>query len=102
MELKGNTAERWEQISTALGDIAAETDKQYQMLEKVSELLSALSDSIKANQDALVKLSGAAYKEVLRESSKMLNDDPGYLYLSQSMIAMLSLTIRQKDHLHRR
>lgn len=75
MELTGNSASRWEQVSNKIGDIAFETDKQREQLEKLITELADLTERIRHNQEALTKLSGVVYKEVFREESKMLNDD---------------------------
>lgn len=75
MELTGNSANRWEQVSNKIGDIAFETDKQKEQLEKLITELVDLAERIRRNQETLTKLSGVVYKEVFREESKMLNDD---------------------------
>lgn len=75
MELTGNNANRWEQISKKIGDLAFETDKQRDQLEKLTAELADLTDHIRLNQETLTKLSGVAFKEVLREGSMMLNDE---------------------------
>lgn len=76
MELTGNGANKWEQISKKIGDLAFETDKQRDQLEKLITELVDLADHIRLNQETLTKLSGTAFKEVLREGSMMLNDEP--------------------------
>lgn len=76
MELTGNGANKWEQISKKIGDLAFETDKQRDQLEKLITELVDLADHIRLSQETLTKLSGAAFKEVLREGSMMLNDEP--------------------------
>ncbi len=79
MELTGNSANRWEQVSNKIGDIALETDKQREQLEKLIAELVDLAGHIRFNQETLTKLSGVVYKEVFREESKMLNDDSNEL-----------------------
>lgn len=92
MELAGNSANRWEQVSNKIGDIAFETDKQREQLEKLITELVDLAGRIRFNQEALTKLSGVAYKEVFREESKMLNDDS-----SESVAATAELPTELED-----
>lgn len=87
MELTGNSANRWEQVSNKIGDIAFETDKQREQLEKLITELVDLAGRIRFNQETLTKLSGVVYKEVFREESKMLNDDS-----DESSTTLVSLT----------
>lgn len=100
MELTGNSANRWEQVSNKIGDIALETDKQREQLEKLIAELVDLAGHIRFNQETLTKLSGVVYKEVFREESKMLNDDSNesITATAEPSMELEGAKLKQNDH----
>ncbi len=75
MELTGNTADRWEQISNKIGEIAASISAKQELIKGVSSTIDELGAELAAERKALELLSNLALKEVLREESGTLNDE---------------------------
>lgn len=76
MELKGNAADRWQQVSDKLAEIAANIAAKQELVKDISSTLEELGAELKNEQKLLDKLSNLALKEVLREESGTLNDEP--------------------------
>ena len=75
MELTGNTADRWEQVSNKIAEIASNIASKQELIKSISSTLDELTTDLDAERDALEKLGNLAYKEVLREESGTLNDE---------------------------
>lgn len=75
MELTGNTADRWEQISNKMAEIASSIAEKQELIKGISSTLNDLNSDLDAEHDMLEKLGNLAYKEVLREESGTLNDE---------------------------
>lgn len=78
MELKGNSADRWEQFSNKLGELAASVATKKEMITAISSTLDDMMKQLETEQSELEQLGNLAYKEVLREESGTLNDDEDY------------------------
>lgn len=76
MELTGNAADRWQQISDKLGELALNISQKQKMVESISSTLDALKKDLDTDKKALEEVSNIALKEVLREESGTLNDEP--------------------------
>lgn len=76
MELKGNAADRWQQVSDKLAEIAVDIAAKQELVKDISSTLEELGAELKNEQKLLDKLSNLALKEVLREESGTLNDEP--------------------------
>lgn len=75
MELTGNTADRWEQISNKMAEIASHIAEKQELIKSISSTLDDLNLELNTERDTLEKLGNLAYKEVLREESGTLNDE---------------------------
>lgn len=75
MELTGNTADRWEQVSNKIAEIASNIASKQELIKSISSTLDELTTDLDTERDALEKLGNLAYKEVLREESGTLNDE---------------------------
>lgn len=75
MELTGNTADRWEQISNIIGEIATSISAKQELIKGISSTIDELSIELGAERKVLEQLSNLALKEVLREESGTLNDE---------------------------
>lgn len=76
MELTGNAADRWQQISDKLGELALNISQKQKMVEAISSALYDLKKDLDTDKKALEEVSNVALKEVLREESGTLNDEP--------------------------
>lgn len=76
MELTGNAADRWQQISDKLGELALNISQKQEMVEAISSTLDDLKKDLNTDKKALEEVSNVALKEVLREESGTLNDEP--------------------------
>lgn len=76
MELTGNAADRWQQISDKLGELALNVSQKQKMVESISSTLDDLKKDLDTDKKALEEVSNIALKEVLREESGTLNDEP--------------------------
>jgi|GEM_PF-5388485 hypothetical protein len=76
MELTGNAADRWQQISDKLGELALNISQKQKMVESISSTLDDLKKDLDTDKKALEEVSNIALKEVLREESGTLNDEP--------------------------
>lgn len=76
MELTGNAADRWQQISDKLGELALNISQKQEMIEAISSTLDNLKKDLGTDKKALEEVSNVAFKEVLREESGTLNDEP--------------------------
>ena len=76
MELTGNAADRWQQISDKLGELALNISQKQEMVEAISSTLDDLKKDLDTDKKALEEVSNVALKEVLREESGTLNDEP--------------------------
>ena len=75
MELKGNTAERWEQVSNKLSELSEGLSGKKKEIDAMITSLKQVEKEIDSTRKTLEKLGAAAYKEVLREESGTLNDE---------------------------
>lgn len=76
MELTGNAADRWQQISDKLKELALNISQKQEMVEAISSTLDDLKKDLDTDKKALEEVSNVALKEVLREESGTLNDEP--------------------------
>lgn len=75
MELTGNTADRWEQTSNKIAEIALDVASKQELIKSIVSTLNELIVDLDTERDMLEKLGNLAYKEVLREESGTLNDE---------------------------
>lgn len=75
MELQGNSADRWQQISDKLAELSSDIVAEQKAVNSVRSILDELGSSLNDRQQLLEKMSNLAYKEVLREESGTLNDE---------------------------
>ena len=104
MELTGNTADRWEQISNKIGEIATSISAKQELIKGISSTIDELSIELDAERKVLERLSNLALKEVLREESGTLNDEdntttepPKIVDISQSPIKAPAKKASKKD-----
>lgn len=76
MELTGSTADRWEQMSNKINEIAMSVSAKQELVKGISSTIEELGAELDADRKVLEKLSNLALKEVLREESGTLNDEP--------------------------
>ena len=75
MELQGNTADRWEQVSTKLAELSKECKEKKKAINNAVALLKQSEKDLAMLQSNIEQLSNITYKEVLREESGTLNDE---------------------------
>ena len=75
MELKGDSADKWEQVREKTRELADAILEDLESIDAIKSDLKERSDRLNRYTEELKKLSNAADKEVLREESGMLNDD---------------------------
>ena len=76
MELNGTTtADRWEEISNHLSELSQKISKEKTAIHSLLTELKKSEKNLDKLTSDLEKLSGLAYKEVLREESGTLNDE---------------------------
>lgn len=104
MELTGNTADRWEQISNKIGEIATSISAKQELIKGISSTIDELSIELDAERKVLEQLSNLALKEVLREESGTLNDEdsittepPKIADISQSSVKAPAKKAPKKD-----
>ena len=104
MELTGNTAARWEQISNKIGKIATSISAKQELIKGISSTIDELGAELDAERKALEQLSNLALKEVLREESGTLNDEdditaesPKIADISQSSVKAPAKKASKKD-----
>lgn len=76
MELTGNAADRWEQISKKLNELAMSISAKQELIKGISSTIEDLDEELDTDRKLLEKLGNLANKEVLREESGTLNDEP--------------------------
>lgn len=77
MELSGNDANRWEQMSNKIQELEQEIVSYANLANDISVALKELSTNLKEAQGVASSLSNLAYKEVLRQESGTLNATDG-------------------------
>lgn len=75
MELTGTTADRWEQVSNKIAELAQDIEKKKKTISDAITSLKQVEKKFGSLQLELEQLSSIAYKEVLREESGTLNDE---------------------------
>ena len=75
MELQGNTADRWEQVSTKLAELSEEYKEKKKTINGIVSSLKQVEKDLATLQSNIEELSNITYKEVLREESGTLNDE---------------------------
>lgn len=75
MELTGSTADRWEQMSNKINEIALSISAKQELIKGISSTIEDLNAELDAEHEILEQLSNLALKEVLREESGTLNDE---------------------------
>lgn len=95
MELTGNDAERWEQMSNEIQEIEEKIASYYELVKGMGSTLMELATNLGETQQIVNNLSNLAYKEVLRQESGTINADDDYgvspSALSTSINAMSEL-----------
>ena len=76
MELTGNAADRWEQIGNKINELTMSILAKQELIKGISSTIEDLDAELDADRRMLEKLSNLALKEVLREESGTLNDEP--------------------------
>lgn len=76
MELTGNAADRWEQIGNKINELTMSISTKQELVKGISSTIEELDAELDADRKVLEKLSNLALKEVLREESGTLNDEP--------------------------
>ena len=76
MELTGSTADRWEQISNKINELAMGISAKQELVKGISSALEDLNAELDTERQTLEQLANLALKEVLREESGTLNDEP--------------------------
>lgn len=76
MELTGNAADRWEQIGNKINELTMSISAKQELIKRISSTIGELDAELDADRKVLEKLSNLALKEVLREESGTLNDEP--------------------------
>lgn len=76
MELTGSTADRWEQICNKINKLTMSISAKQELIRGISSTIEELDAELDADRKVLEKLSNLALKEVLREESGTLNDEP--------------------------
>jgi len=75
MELTGSTADRWEQISNKINELAMGISAKQELVKGISSTLEDLNTELDTERQTLEQLANLAFKEVLREESGTLNDE---------------------------
>lgn len=75
MELTGNTADRWEQISKHISELSSEIEKNQAIAKDAISTMKQIGKNLTNLQSKVDELSTLAYKEVLREESGTINDE---------------------------
>lgn len=75
MELTGSTADRWEQISNRINELATGISTKQELIKGILSTIEDLNTELDAERKALEQLGNLALKEVLREESGTLNDE---------------------------
>ena len=75
MELTGSTADRWEQISNRINELATGISTKQELIKGILSTIEDLNTELDAERKALGQLGNLALKEVLREESGTLNDE---------------------------
>ena len=76
MELTGSAADRWEQICNKINKLTMSISAKQELIRGISSTIEELDAELDADRKVLEKLSNLALKEVLREESGTLNDEP--------------------------
>lgn len=75
MELTGSTADRWEQISNRINELATGISAKQELIKGILSTIEDLNTELDVERKALEQLGSLALKEVLREESGTLNDE---------------------------
>lgn len=84
MELTGNDAERWEQMSNKTQELEQKIASYCKLIKGVGSTLTKLTASLEETRQTADRLSNLAYKEVLRQESGTINADDDYGILESS------------------
>ncbi len=78
MELTGNDASRWEQMSNSIQTLEQKIASYHELIKGISSSLAELTTSLEETRQTAYALSNLAYKEVLRQESGTINADDDY------------------------
>lgn len=78
MELTGNDASRWEQMSNSIQALEQKIASYHELIRGMSSSLAELTTSLEETRQTADRLSNLAYKEVLRQESGTINADDNY------------------------
>lgn len=78
MELTGNDASRWEQMSNSIQTLEQKIASYHELIKGISSSLAELTTSLEETRQTADGLSNLAYKEVLRQESGTINADDDY------------------------
>lgn len=73
MELSGDDANRWEQMSNMLEELSTQLSSCRELTENMKDALADTTATLSRAQERISRLSTLAYKEVLRQESATLN-----------------------------
>ena len=82
MKLTGNAADRWQQVSDKLGELALSISAKQALVEGILSALDELNGELANEKKTLETISSLTLKEVLREESGTLNDEPPEVMLA--------------------